>query len=299
MKRMLVTGGTVFVSRYAAEYFSLRGWDVYVLNRNTRPQSDHVTLIECDRRAPGDCLRDKYFDVVLDITAYNAHDVSSLIDGLGGFGDYILLSSSAVYPESTPLPFSESAPVGENAVWGSYGLGKVEAEKELMLRAANGYIIRPPYLYGPMNNVYREAFVFDCALAKRNFYVPRDGSMPLQFFHIDDLCRFMGITLEQHPAQHVFNAGNPESITISDWVKMCYNAVDETAHIINVFKDIPQRQYFSFYDYHYSLDVSAQTKLMPDTIPMELGLKQSLEWYLYNREKVTRKPFIEFIDSNL
>lgn len=38
MKTMLVTGGTVFVSRYVAEYYVAQGYDVYVLNRNTRPQ---------------------------------------------------------------------------------------------------------------------------------------------------------------------------------------------------------------------------------------------------------------------
>ncbi len=36
MKRMLVTGGTVFVSRFIAEYLLSAGYDVYVLNRNSR-----------------------------------------------------------------------------------------------------------------------------------------------------------------------------------------------------------------------------------------------------------------------
>lgn len=45
MKKMLVTGGTVFVSRYVAEYFVKAGYDVFVLNRNTRQQSEGVTLI--------------------------------------------------------------------------------------------------------------------------------------------------------------------------------------------------------------------------------------------------------------
>ena len=52
------------------------------------------------------------------------------------------------------------------------------------------HILRPPYLYEPMNNVYREAFVFDCALADRKFYLPKDGSMKLQFFHVK---RFMQV----------------------------------------------------------------------------------------------------------
>ena len=47
--KILVTGGTVFVSRYIAEYFAARGNEVYVLNRNTKPQSAGVNLIACDR----------------------------------------------------------------------------------------------------------------------------------------------------------------------------------------------------------------------------------------------------------
>ena len=33
MRKLLVTGGTVFVSRYVADYFARRGDDVYVLSR--------------------------------------------------------------------------------------------------------------------------------------------------------------------------------------------------------------------------------------------------------------------------
>lgn len=37
-KKILITGGTTFVSKYAAEYFVNAGYEVYVLNRNTKPQ---------------------------------------------------------------------------------------------------------------------------------------------------------------------------------------------------------------------------------------------------------------------
>ena len=47
--KMLITGGTVFVSRFAAEYFVKKGHEVWVLNRNTRPQVPGVHLIEADR----------------------------------------------------------------------------------------------------------------------------------------------------------------------------------------------------------------------------------------------------------
>lgn len=49
MKKILVTGGTTFVSKYAAEYFVNMGYEVYVLNRNTKSQVRGVKLIEGDR----------------------------------------------------------------------------------------------------------------------------------------------------------------------------------------------------------------------------------------------------------
>ena len=39
MRRILVTGGTVFVSRFVANYFAQKGDDVYVLNRNSKRSS--------------------------------------------------------------------------------------------------------------------------------------------------------------------------------------------------------------------------------------------------------------------
>lgn len=49
----------------------------------------------------------------------------------------------------------------------------LRAEAPLLKRKPEAYILMPPYLYGQMNNVYREAFVFDCAMADRKFYLPR------------------------------------------------------------------------------------------------------------------------------
>ena len=45
---MLITGGAVFVSRYAAEFFT-KNYEVHVLNRNSKLQSSGVALIEADR----------------------------------------------------------------------------------------------------------------------------------------------------------------------------------------------------------------------------------------------------------
>ncbi|MBD5156397.1 MAG: NAD-dependent epimerase/dehydratase family protein [Butyrivibrio sp.] len=299
MKRVLVTGGTVFVSRYIAEYYVCKNWDVYVLNRNTKIQSEGVTLIEADRRNLGDVLKSYHFDVVFDVTAYNANDVDCLLNALGGFDDYILISSSSVYPEYCKQPFTENTPIGENKIWGNYGMGKVEAERALQARVPGAYILRPPYLYGPMNNVYREAFAFDCALGERKFYIPKDGDLRLQFFHVKDLCRFMDVLIEKHPEQKIFNVGNEKTVTVKEWIETCYKVVGKRPEFVKVYQDIEQRNYFSFYDYDYCLDISKQKKFMSTTESIEVGLREALEWYLEHPDRVNKKPYIAYIDNNL
>lgn len=298
MKKILVTGGTVFVSRYIAEYYVSAGWEVYVLNRNTKQQSKGVKLIEADRHNLGNKLKEYCFDVVID-TGYTANDVDDLLDGLGDYKDYIFISSSAVYPEYATQPFVEDSEIAINKFWGKYGTDKIEAEFTLMKRNPNAYILRPPYIYGPMNNVYREAFVFDCALAERRFYLPKDGEMKLQFFNIHDLCRFIDVILESKPQQHIFNVGNKDAISVKQWVELCYEVTGKEVDFVNVYEDIEQRNYFSFYNYEYYLDVSKQYELMPEVKSMKEGLKEALDWYVDNMDKVSKKGFMDYIDNNL
>ena len=298
MNKLLITGGTVFVSRYTAEHFVQKGYDVYVLNRGSRPQVKGATLIEADRHNLGSALKDQDFDFILDITAYTKMDIEVLLDGLGSFGGYIMLSSSAVYPEYGVQPFREDGLLAANKFWGTYGTNKIEAEQELLRRVPDAYIIRPPYLYGPMNNVYRESFVFECALQNRKFYLPKDGGMQLQFFHVADLCRFMEIIMNKNPGNHIFNVGNRESISIRDWVRLCYTAAGKEPELVNVYDDAEQRKYFCFSDYEYYLDVTKQYERMGDTMSLEDGIKEAFEWYLANKDEVNVRPYMQYIDEN-
>lgn len=298
MKKILVTGGTVFVSRAVAEYFVAKGQDVYVLNRNSRTQSKGVTLIQADRHDLGEILRLYHFDVVID-TAYTSQDVAQLLDALGGCDEYILISSSAVYPETGGQPFAEDEPLGVNRFWGKYGTDKIEAEETLQKRKPGAYILRPPYLYGPMNDVYREALVFDCALQDRPFYLPGDGEMKLQFFHVHDLCRFIDVILQKKPEQHIFNVGNPNVISVREWAALCYQVVGKQARFVHVPKEIEQRKYFCFSDYEYALDVSGQCEWMKDTKDLQDGLREAFVWYEQHADEAERRPYIAYIEEHL
>lgn len=298
-RNILVTGGTVFVSRYVAEYFVKRGDNVFVLNRNSKPQSEGVTLLEADRNALGDKLKSYSFDAVIDVTAYTKADVENLVNALGEIKEYIFISSSAVYPETLPQPFKEEQKCGVNSIWGIYGTNKLEAERYLQEHVPQAYILRPPYIYGPMQNVYREGFVFDCAMADRTFYIPNDGSMKMQFFHVEDLSRFIDILLEKKPDQKIYNVGNEEAVTIKEWIEMCYRIVGRELDTVSVDASQPQRQYFCFHDYEYYLDVTKQMELMSETKPLFEGLQESFAWYREHSELVNKKPLMEYIDREV
>lgn len=53
------------------------------------------------------------------------------------------------------------------------------------------------------------------------------------------------------------------------------HVLGKTVEFVNVEKDIEQRNYFSFYDYEYYLDVNKQKKLLENTVPMKIGLQSA------------------------
>jgi len=123
--------------------------------------------------------------------------------------------------------------------------------------------------------------------------------MKLQFFHIEDLCKIIETVIMSEYAPKILNVGNEESISILDWVKLCYEIAGEKLSIKNVSGDIEQRNYIPFYKYEYALDVSLQKELLSKTKNIKKGLKESYEWYIKNKNQVKRKNFIEYIDENI
>lgn len=299
MKKLLITGGTVFVSKFTANYFANKNYEVYVLNRNTKEQLDNVHLICADRNALGDVLKPYHFDAVIDVCGYNEKDVRNLIAAMNPVQDYIFISTSAVYPAANTQPFTEEQPATGNPLWGTYGSDKYEAEQYIFSHYPNAYAIRPPYLYGPMNDIYRETFVFDCALQDRKFYIPKDGKMKLQFFHVEDLCKLMEFILENHPKDHIYNVGNKDVVDINTFVELCYKVAGTPLEKVNVTTGETQRDYFSFGDYEYVLDVTRQTKVLSETKDFETGLRESFNWYINHPEDVEKRDYMDFIDKFL
>ena len=109
----------------------------------------------------------------------------------------------------------------------------------------------------------------------------------------------MEILLDKRPERRIFNVGNPERVTVNGWVKRCYGVLNKRPVCVYVDGNIPQRSYFPFYDYDYTLDITAMSGLMPEVKSLDEGLRQSYEWYAVSRDLIVRKPLLKFIADNL
>ena len=123
--------------------------------------------------------------------------------------------------------------------------------------------------------------------------------MKLQFFYIGDLCRLIDAVLTKKPAVHILNAGNSQPISVRQWVELCYQAAGKRAEFVETAYPVNQRDFFSFYDYEYQLDVSRQAALLDKVTPMEAGLAESYRWYRGHKDEVNRKGANRVVNTDL
>lgn len=291
------------MSWYIVKRLSEEGNEVITLNRGSLKgiHGNRVKEVYADRHnfeELKEALRNINFDYVIDVSAYNEEDLKLSYESIKGRGikGYIFISSSAVYKESEIFPIKEHFNRGSNKYWGSYGIDKLKAEQFLQSKfEENGFpfiSLRPPYLYGEGNNVYREGFVFDRLKEGKPIIIPNQGKTMVHFMHIEDLYRTIESIIEKEVQGEIYNVGNPEAITFRGWVYKCIEAFGKETEIINFDYsryDYNCRDFFPFHDYQYYLATEKINQIYKPQITIEEGLKRALKWYLSNEEKVEKR----------
>lgn len=301
--KILVFGGTVFVSWYIVKRLVEEGNEVITLNRGSKKgmYGTKVKEVYADRhnfKELNEALKQVDFDYVIDVSGYNEEDLRLSYEAIKGrnIKGYIFISSSAVYEESEILPITEEFPKGINQYWGSYGTNKLKAEEFLKSKfIEDGFpfvSLRPPYLYGEGNNVYRESFIFDRLKDGKPIIIPNQGKTLIHFMHIEDLYRTIEKIIDKEIKGEIYNVGNSEGITFKGWVNKCIEAFGKKAKVVNfdyLRHGYNVRDFFPFHDYQYYLATEKVTEIYKPKISIEEGLKRALEWYLDNEEKVMKR----------
>lgn len=220
--RLLVIGGTLFMGREVVSRLVARGHDVSVLHR--RPQHDlgpAVRNLQADRSdltSVARILGEEAFDVVVDM-AYDfqrgtpAAHVEAAARACGPqLRRYVFMSSTAAYGGG--LDRREDAPLAPDEVPVAYVQHKAMAERALFrMHADTGFPVvtfRPPFVYGPRQPFYREAFFWDRLLDGRPIVLPDDGSTLMQWVYVDDVAEACVRAVEVSEAVgHAFNVAHP------------------------------------------------------------------------------------------
>ena len=302
--RVLIAGGTEFISLHLLQALRRDGHEVVVLNRGRNPgrlpagvrtivadRTDHAALTKA--------LAGERVDALVDVTyaPTTGVDVDALLDALAGrVGHVLFVSTGRVYDHARPIPFDEDTP--RTLYWGEYAKNKIAGEDALLRRHRDGglpvTIVRPTHVYGPLNTRNNETFFFDRLLRDRPVLVPDDGGWLRQFGHVADLADAMAAMLGVPAAfGRSYNVTGEEAITQVGFVELIASVMKRPCTLVFVptpagGKPVPfgQNLVYDCHAVHTTTRLRAELGVSP-RYTLAAGLTDTFEWY--QREGLDRR----------
>ena len=307
--KLLVLGGSEFVSQALAKYLISKGYSVDILTRGIKKlrYGGYKKHIKCDRKdvkSMKSLLNKEVYNYIFDISAYTEEDVKITLASINKekLQKYIFCSSGAVYKPSDKL-VDEKSTKGENIFWGQYGLDKKAAEDYIINSGVDYCILRPTYIYGDGNNLYRETYFFDRIINDKFIQVPYGNEVKTQFLHIDDLVRIFESVIYSETNKEIYNVTNDEIVTWKDYINICGEVIKKKP-IIKEVKSLTSvqevRTYFPFRNTTYTLSIDnlRSSRLYIPKISLKEGLTKTYKWYKKNQIKLEDKKMVN-IDNLL
>jgi nucleoside-diphosphate-sugar epimerase len=318
--RVLVIGGTQFIGKLLVKKLLGAGHEVTILHRRAEhPFGRRVRNLIADRNDPAalkQALAGQRFEAVYDI-AYdwergtNPQQVEAAAKSVqGDIARYIFMSSVAAYGDG--LNHAEDDPLASDMHPNEYVRNKAGSERALfrMYHESRFPVVtmRPPYVYGPENPFYREAFFWDRILLDRPIIIPGDGNRLMQFSFVNDLVEACFSALTRHTAPgRAFNVADEKPLTQVEVVNEFAKAAGKQATIIRVPREIivksggnpmgPPMYFGEYYDLPPITEAVGRVKRVLNVVltPFQTGLKETFKWYLKHREE--RKIDFAFEDK--
>lgn len=321
--RVLVIGGTQFIGKLLVEELVKTGHSVDILHRRNRhPFGKAVGNLMADRNdvasvraALGAARYDAVYDLVYDwdrgTTGSQVETTALLFDGR--VSRYIFMSSVAAYGDG--LNHHEGDALAPDDHADIYARNKAMSERALFrLHQKTGFpvvTLRPPFVYGPGNPYYREAFFWDRIRAARPIILPSEGHRLMQFIHVEDLVQLAIRVMDaRNFGGHAFNTANPRPVTQHELVVALARAAGECEpELIPLSRDLIYRSGGQaigdklYFGYHYDLPAitevvtKAQRMLAFKPIDFLTGLRGQYRAYL--KKRIYPKPDFVFEDQLL
>jgi nucleoside-diphosphate-sugar epimerase len=306
--RVLVMGGTEFISLHLVRELLSLGHEVIVFNRGKRAERlpAGVTAIAGDRKDHAGIsqrLAGRRFDGVFDITYAPTlrEDVAALLSALEGRPHVVFISTGRVYDHNLPIPYSEETPRG--LYWGEYARHKIESEDLLFERHKTGAgpvtIVRPTHVMGPLNTRNNETFFMDRIHRGRPVLVPGHGGWLRQFGHVEDLAYAMAAMLGNPKAYgQAYNVMGEDTVTQVGFVELIAGVMHKPvtlrhfdAALLKSF-DKPgpvfgQNLVYDCHAVHTTAKLRQELGILP-RYTLHAALVQTWEWY--KAERLVDRP---------
>jgi nucleoside-diphosphate-sugar epimerase len=301
----LVIGGTRFIGRLLVAELLKAGHSVSVLHR--RPKHDlgrrvkNLTADRNDASALRTALAGKKFEVVFD-NVYDekrgttAGHVEATVRAAGdNLHRYIFLSSVMAYGDG--LNHHEGDALAPDDAPDLFVRNKAMSERALFrLHQRIGLpvvTLRPPYVYGPGNPYYREAYFWDRLRTGRSIILPGDGRRLMQFVYVKDLVKAALRSVDEPGAiGHAFNIANPRPLSQMEAVEAFAKAAKKPAKFVRIPREYilrhgghpggPKMYFGVYFDMPPVTQVTAKAQRVLKFKPADfgVGLKDTYKWYL-------------------
>ncbi len=194
MSKVLILGGTGWLSARIARQWCDHGAEVTALGRGGRPAPEGVELIVGDREDAHVYRRlQRDWDVVVDVSSRARH-VDEAVRMLGPrAARCVYVSSVSVYIDSLELGADESAPTHAADDHGDYAAQKVAAEQAVSVLGDRVRIVRPGLITGPGDPSDRFGY-WGAAFERAGtgaVLVPDATDRWVQVIDVDDLAAFI------------------------------------------------------------------------------------------------------------
>jgi nucleoside-diphosphate-sugar epimerase len=213
--RLLVLGGTLFLSGAVAEEAVRRGHDVTCACRGSSPVPEGARHVPLDRRATPatDALHDEY-DAVVDVARLPSW-VRSAVEAVPG-AHWVFVSTISVYADTTtagagpgtlPLVEEIADDVDLAAHPEAYGGMKVACERAVLARRPEATVVRPGLVVGPGDPTGRFTY-WPLRLADPGpVLAPGPPDNPVQVVNARDLAAWLVTCAEERLAGVVDGVG--------------------------------------------------------------------------------------------
>jgi len=320
--KVLVIGGTLFIGRLLVEELVKGGHDVTILHRKPKhdfgKRVDNIMADRNDAEAMKEALSTRRFEVVFDnvydwTRGTTAAQVEATVRACGDrISRYIFMSSVAAYGDG--LNHTESDPLAPDYHTDPYVRHKATTERLLFrMHSQSGLPVvtfRPPFVYGPNTNFYREQFFWDRLRAGRPVIIPGDGHRLMQFAYVQDVVQAMIRSMDEPRAVgEAFNIGDTKPLTQVEVVEKLAKIANVDPTLVRIPRDLIQQAGGSAMEEPYyfgeyfdlppiTMNIGKVTRLLKMKLtPFEVGLKETYKWYTRNHK--ARTAGFEFDDKLL